>query len=235
MTTNDDQLMATVQTAEMELLPARVSGGNERVAAAPADRLTMAIDSYTAQLKTTLDRMDRGPIREAIRVIHQARMDGRQIFVMGNGGSASTASHMVCDLAKNTRLPGQPSFKVIGLADNMAIFSAYANDEGYENVFARQLANLVHPGDIVVAISTSGKSPNVLRAVNVAREFDAVVIGMTGFDGGALGDSSDIHIHVPSLSIEQIEDVHLMLEHLMVDILRRIAAGVLTEEDQGVW
>ena len=124
-----------------------------------------SIQWYFDEMKATLDRLDPAPIDAAIAALHQARLDGRQVFTLGNGGSASTATHMVCDLAKNTRQPGWPHYKVIGLSDNWAIFSAYGNDDGYENVFALQLANLVQPDDIVVAISTSGNSPNVLRAV----------------------------------------------------------------------
>ena len=183
---------------------------------------TASIEWYFDEMKAVLDRIDRAPLREAIDVLHQARMDGRQVFIMGNGGSASTASHMVCDLAKNTRQPDWPHYKVIGLADNMAIFSAYGNDDGYDNVFRLQLANLLNPGDVVVAISTSGNSPNVLRAVELANERGATVIGMTGFGAGKLGPLVDIHLHVPSDCIEQVEDIHLMLEHLITKALREM-------------
>ncbi len=183
-----------------------------------------SIEWYFGQMKTILDQMDREPISAAISALHQARMEGRQIFIMGNGGSASTATHMVCDLAKNTRHGNWPHYKVIGLSDNMALFSAYANDDGYENVFALQLANLLNPGDIVVAISTSGNSPNVLRAVDLACERGATVIGMTGFNAGKLGALVDIHLHVPSDCIEMVEDVHLMLEHLITKALREMTA-----------
>lgn len=181
---------------------------------------TAAIEWYFDEMKTVLDHIDREPIRQAIDVLHQARLDGRQIFIMGNGGSASTASHMVCDLAKNTRHADWPHYKVIGLADNMAILSAYGNDDGYDNVFRLQLANLLNPGDVVVAISTSGNSPNVLRAVELANEVGATVIGMTGFGAGKLGGLVDVHLHVPSDCIEQVEDIHLMLEHLITKALR---------------
>lgn len=181
---------------------------------------TASIEWYFDEMKSTFDRLDREPIREAIDVLHQARMDGRQIFIMGNGGSASTATHMVCDLAKNTRHPDWPHYRVIGLSDSMAIFSAYGNDDGYDNVFRLQLANLLNPGDVVVAISTSGNSPNVLRAVELANERGATVIGMTGFGAGKLGGMVDVHLHVPSDCIEQVEDIHLMLEHLITKALR---------------
>ncbi len=183
---------------------------------------TASVEWYFDEMKTVFDRIDRAPIHAAIDALHQARLDGKQIFIMGNGGSASTATHMVCDLAKNTRQPDWPHYKVIGLADNMAIFSAYGNDDGYDNVFRLQLANLLNPGDVVVAISTSGNSPNVLRAVELANEREATVIGMTGFGAGKLGPLVDIHLHVPSDCIEQVEDIHLMLEHLITKALREM-------------
>lgn len=178
------------------------------------------IRSYFAEITDALNRMDIVTIQAAIDLLHQTRLAGRQVFIMGNGGSASTASHMTCDLAKNTRHDDLLPFRVIGLTDNMALFSAYSNDEGYENAFAQQLSNLVQPQDVVVAISTSGNSANVLRAIELARTRDALTIGMTGFDGGRLGHLVDIHLHVPSDCIEQVEDVHLMLEHLMAKSLR---------------
>ncbi len=182
------------------------------------------VNHYIATLKIVLDQLDVSLINEAVNVLHQARLNQRQVFIMGNGGSASTATHMVCDLAKNTRRPGSPFLRVIGLTDNMAILSAYANDEGYENVFAQQLANLIRPDDVVIGISTSGKSPNVLRAIELANEVGAVTIGLTGFDAGLLGPMVDYNLHVPSDCIEHVEDLHLMLGHLMTTALREMAA-----------
>lgn len=179
-----------------------------------------SITDYLSELKQTIEKLPLEQIDQVITILHAARMRGRQIFIMGNGGSASTASHFVCDLGKNTRQPGWPNFKVIGMADNMAIFSAYANDEGYESVFANQLDSLLMPEDVVVAISTSGNSPNVLKAVELARQRGATVIGFTGFDGGRLASMVDVNVHVPSDCIEQVEDIHLMLEHLITKILR---------------
>ena len=178
------------------------------------------LENYFNELQQTIDLISPREVEETIRILHEARMEGRQIFIMGNGGSASTASHFVCDLAKNTRKPGLPDFKVIGLADNMAIFSALANDEGYDNVFAGQIASLVNPGDIVIGISTSGGSINVLNGIKLATQRLARTIGFTGFDGGELARIVDINVHVPSQSIEHVEDIHLMLEHLMCKALR---------------
>ncbi|UCG25848.1 MAG: SIS domain-containing protein [Chloroflexota bacterium] len=180
------------------------------------------ISRYIIGLKQTLDRLPHEPIREAIMTLHEARLLNRQVFTLGNGGSASTASHFVCDLAKNTRKSGWPDFRVIGLADNMATLSAYANDEGYEHVFSQQLANLVQPDDVVIGISTSGNSPNVLEAIKLANQMNAVTIGLTGFDGGQLSQMVKIAVHVPSDCIEQVEDLHLMLQHLICTALRQL-------------
>lgn len=178
------------------------------------------VQDYITELETTLHRLPDALIHEAIDVLHEARLSGRHIFIMGNGGSASTASHFGCDLGKNTRRSDMPNFKVMPLTDNMAIFSALANDEGYESVFVQQLASFLRPDDVVIAISASGKSPNVVKAVEFARQAGARVIGMTGFDGGKLAGMVDLHLHVPSNSIEHVEDIHLMMEHLICKALR---------------
>ena len=178
------------------------------------------IQHYISTLQRTMDNLHQPLISDVINMLQRARMRGSQIFIMGNGGSASTASHFVCDLAKNTRYDGLPHFRVIGLADNMEIFSAYANDEGYENVFSQQLINLVKPDDVVIAISASGNSKNVVNAVEEAQKHNAITIGFTGFDGGRLGQLVDTHIHVDSIIIEHVEDIHLMLEHMIVRTIK---------------
>ncbi len=180
------------------------------------------IDEYFAELKQVLDRLDRTQISRSVTRLHEARRNGRQVFIMGNGGSSTTATHFVCDLAKNTRTPTQPHFRVIGLSDNVAILSAYANDEGYDNIFACQLANLVEADDVVVGISTSGRSRNVLNAIALANSEQATTIGLTGCDAGELGSMVDIHLHVPTDCIEQVEDIHLILEHIIIRTLREM-------------
>lgn len=178
------------------------------------------IQRYLSTLQQTMEKLPQPLIAEVIYTLQRARMQGNQVFIMGNGGSASTASHFVCDLAKNTRNPALPHFRAIGLADNMEIFSAYANDEGYENVFSQQLINLIKPEDVVIAISASGNSKNVVNAVEEARKYGATTIGFTGFSGGRLGQLVDLHIHVPSDIIEHVEDIHLMLEHMIVRTIK---------------
>ena len=178
------------------------------------------IQEYITTLQLTMDQLPRQLIADVIEVLQRARTKGSQVFILGNGGSASTASHFACDLAKNTRQTGLPHFRVIGLTDNMAMFSALANDEGYEKVFSEQLASLVRPGDIVIAISASGNSKNVIYAAEAAHRYEATVIGFTGFDGGRLGQLADRNLHVNSNIIEHVEDIHLMLEHLIVKTIK---------------
>ena len=178
------------------------------------------LSNYITVLQQTMDRLPRDLIASVIDILHDARMNGRQVFIMGNGGSASTATHFVCDLAKNTRHPRLPHFRVIGLTDNMAIFSAYGNDEGYDQVFCQQLANLVRPDDVVIGISASGNSANVLNGIAEAKKHQTTTIAFTGFNGGRLGPMVDINIHVDSNIIEHVEDIHLMLEHMIVKTLK---------------
>lgn len=180
------------------------------------------IQRYISDLQTTLDLLPIQSINKAISILHDARLRKRNIFVMGNGGSASTASHIACDLAKNTRVSTIPHIKITEITDNSAIFSAYGNDEGYENVFVQYLANFLEPDDIVIGISTSGKSLNVLKAIEYSNQIKAFTIGMTGFDGGKLKSIVNTNIHIPSNCIEQIEDIHLIIGHIFCTELRAL-------------
>lgn len=196
--------------------------------------MTNPVDSYIIELQATMNQLPTAQIREVIELLVEARSDKHKIFIMGNGGSASTASHFVCDLAKNTRKPGLPNFRVIGLTDNMAILSALANDEGYENVFAQQLSSFVEPGDIVIGISASGNSSNVVNAIELGNMMGATTVGLTGFDGGRLRTLVDIDIHVPSNCIEHVEDIHLMLEHLICKAIKEMGSDRLVTTDDSV-
>jgi len=188
------------------------------------------VDTYIDELKGTLDQLSGEVIVQVLDSLHEARLSNRQVFILGNGGSASTASHFVCDLGKNTRVQGTPNFRVMGLTDNMALFSALANDEGYENVFAQQLGNYLQADDVVIGISTSGNSPNVVNAIQFANSLGAKTIAFTGFTSGKLGPMVDIDLHVPSHSIEQVEDIHLVLEHLITKALREKALAMVMED-----
>jgi D-sedoheptulose 7-phosphate isomerase len=181
------------------------------------------IHKYISDLQETLNKLPVELIEKVIQMIQLARVNRRQIFVMGNGGSASTASHFAADLGKNTRCDQLPDFRIMCLSDNLAGFSAYANDEGYENVFSRQLSGWIEPDDVVIGISASGNSANVLNAIKLASQSKAYTAGFTGFDGGKLGEMVDVHIHVPSNCIEQVEDIHLVLEHMIVKTVRDLS------------
>lgn len=187
------------------------------------------VDNYFADVSKTMQALPVEEINKMVKILHEARLNGQNVFVMGNGGSAATATHFVCDLIKNTRSQGCPDFRVIGLSDNMATFSAYGNDEGYHKVFSNQLASLARPGDVVVAISTSGKSPNVLEAVKTAQEKETITIGLTGSDGGLLGDMVQLNVHVPNRRADQVEDIHLIVLHSVTAILREMAQPTVLE------
>lgn len=162
---------------------------------------------------------------------------GSTVFVLGNGGSAATASHFACDLAKGTRTSGLPAFRVVPLSDNMPLLTAWANDTSYDRVFAKQLTTLVRPADVVITISASGNSPNVLAAARAVRQSGAVVIALTGQSGGQLYRLADLTIHVPAQSKEQVEDSHLVVAHSFCVVLRRqlYVEAALREVEQSVF
>lgn len=178
------------------------------------------VAQYITDLQDTLDRLPLEQIERIIETLLEAQMAGQTVYIFGNGGSASTASHFACDLGKNTALPGLPRMRVIALTDNVELITAWANDTAYEHIFAEQLRGLVQPGDVVIGISGSGRSPNVLNAIALARQVGATTIGLTGFEGGLLAGMVDIPLVVPSDSMEQIEDVHLILEHMICTAIR---------------
>jgi len=152
--------------------------------------------------------------------LERARAEGHRIFLFGNGGSGSTASHFACDLGKGTIMPGRPRFKTLCLNDSMPNLTAYANDVGYESVFAEPLISLAERGDIAIAFSGSGNSPNVLRALETAEKHGLVTVGFSGFDGGKLKDRVELHVNVPSEMMGHIEDVHLAMTHAICEMLK---------------
>lgn len=176
--------------------------------------------AYFGRLKGLIDSIPLGMVENIGDILFQAYRHNKQVFVVGNGGSAATASHIACDLSKNTIGPHRPRFRVLSLNDNMPLFSALANDVGYDNVFSEQLVNLVRPGDVLLTLSGSGVSPNVVEAMRYARSRSATVIAFLGFEGGAAAPLADAHITVPSDDYGLIEDVHLMLGHVLTTYFR---------------
>lgn len=178
---------------------------------------------YLSGLKGVLDRLPLKPIDEIIRVIERARDEGRQIFVIGNGGSAATASHMMNDLCKGTLghkgdAPW-PRLRVIALTDNVSLMTAWANDTDFNHIFSEPLKNLAQRGDVLVAISASGNSPNIIAAVEAAKQIGVTVLGLAGFTGGKLSKLADVSLVVPSDGYGPVEDIHMILDHIITSYL----------------
>jgi len=173
------------------------------------------ISSYLREITQIIELLPHDTIQAIIDIMAEARDQQRTIFLMGNGGSGSTASHMANDLIKNTIQPGKPRLKVIALTDNMPIILAIANDWDYSRIFVEQLMPLAQPGAVLLGLSGSGNSPNILKAMDWARANGLKTIGLTGRDGGQLKDKADLVLIVPTQSMAQIEDIHLILNHII--------------------
>jgi D-sedoheptulose 7-phosphate isomerase len=191
------------------------------------------VTDYTGAIKAYLDleiallqQLNHQEINAFMNALDEARRRGAAIYVMGNGGSGATASHMVNDFNKGVSAYIDPKFNVICLNDNMAALTAVANDLGYEAVFEFQLRGRVTSRDLVVGLSGSGNSPNVLNAVGFARSVGAVTAGLTGYDGGRLRKIVDISVHVPVMSMQITEDIHLILDHLMMAAFWKVLCGM---------
>jgi D-sedoheptulose 7-phosphate isomerase len=184
------------------------------------------LGDYLRQLQTTVQALPHEPMDALGDTLFRAYRNNKQVFLLGNGGSSSTASHMAADLAKNTIGPNMKRFRIMSLNDNAAIITALANDLGYENVFSEQLSNLIQAGDVLVVVSASGNSPNVLKAMRYARFRSAEVVGLLGFDGGVAATLADIPLIVPSHHYGVVEDVHLIINHILVDYFKARLADI---------
>jgi D-sedoheptulose 7-phosphate isomerase len=178
------------------------------------------VSSYLEELSATIEELPLQSINDLVRVFLKAYDGGRTVFLFGNGGSAATASHMTCDLGKGTAPAIGKRLRAIALTDNVALITAWANDTRYESIFAEQLENLLQPGDVACAISGSGNSPNILAALNLARQAGAVTAGITGFLGGKMKPLCDVCVVVPSENMQIIEDLHLSISHSVFRALR---------------
>jgi D-sedoheptulose 7-phosphate isomerase len=172
-------------------------------------------EQYRAQLFQALESIDTSQVHRAIEVLAQARDEGRRIFVCGNGGSASAASHFATDLVKGASFGRDRRFRVMALTDSLPTITAYSNDVCYECVFVEQLKNFAEPGDVVVAISGSGNSPNVLRAIEYAKSVGCRTIALSGRDGGKLGPLAELNLQVSHPHMGRIEDAHLVMLHMI--------------------
>ena len=182
------------------------------------------IDSYIERLTATISSLPRDRVAKLGGSLLRAYRNDKQVFTLGNGGSSSTASHMAADLAKNTIGPNMRRFRIMSLNENAVIVTALANDLGYEHIFAEQLINGIRPGDVLIAVSASGNSPNVLEAIRLARRENAEVVALLGFDGGEAAKLADNAIIVPSSDCGVVEDVHLVINHMLVEYFQAYLA-----------
>ncbi|MBZ2186016.1 MAG: SIS domain-containing protein [Bryobacter sp.] len=171
--------------------------------------------SYREKLIDTLNALDLTQVDQAIAWLTEARDAGRTIFMTGNGGSAASASHFVCDMLKGASYRQDKRFRIMALHDNMPTLTAYSNDVDYHDAALEQLKNFAQSGDIVIAISGSGNSPNVLRAIEYANSIGCRTIGFTGRDGGKLGPLVQLRIHTAEQHMGRIEDAHMIALHMI--------------------
>lgn len=197
-----------------------------------------SLASYFEQMSQTLEQLPLQTLQRVANALWEAYQRDATIFVCGNGGSAATASHFACDLAKWTIKPSARRVRALALTDNIPLITAWSNDQGYADIFVEQLQALYRPGDMIVAISGSGNSPNVIRAVEWGNTVGAVTVGLTGFDGGKLYRIAQIGLHVNNRFMPQVEDIHSTICHalavnlgrqieesLQVDTLQELAVG----------
>lgn len=177
------------------------------------------ISIYFNRLKETIDQISKEDFNDVMNVLVEARNTGKQIFIMGNGGSAATASHYVCDFNKGISYGKEKMFKFICLNDNIPTLMAIANDISYDDIFVKPLQTYYNDGDVVLGISGSGNSENVVRAIEWGKEHGAITIGFTGFSGGKIKRLCKHNVHIPLDDMQITEDLHMVLDHCMMKIL----------------
>lgn len=183
-----------------------------------------AMQAYRDECISALNAVDLEAVAAVADALLAARGAGRTVFIAGNGGSAATASHMATDLMLGSQLV-DPPLRVIALTDNQAIITATGNDLNFDQVFSRQLSMLAQPGDLLITVSASGNSPNILACIDIAKTMNLTTIGFTGFDGGKLATVVDLLIHVPTRkgAYGPVEDVHLAVNHMITEWLKQHA------------
>ncbi len=180
------------------------------------------ITTYFTELEQMLRDISQAHLQNILSLLEEAYRNGHRIFLMGNGGSAATASHFALDLAKNTIMPGAPRVKAISLTDHVPLITAWSNDTAYEHIFEEQLANMIEPGDVVIGISASGNSLNVINALKLAKQSHAATVGLLGANGGLIKHIVDAYILAPGQNIEQEEDAHMILAHVITRHMREV-------------
>jgi len=187
---------------------------------------------YFKALAALIQRIPASRVEDIAEVLLRAREDSKRVLLFGNGGSASLASHFACDLGKGTTARccnPLKRFRAIALTDNIPMMTAWANDSSYDDIFSEQLRNLIEPGDVAFAISGSGNSPNVLKALETARAAGGFTVGLTGFQGGKMKKLCNLYLIVPSDNMQLIEDVHLSVAHALFTTIRHKLESALVD------
>jgi D-sedoheptulose 7-phosphate isomerase len=184
--------------------------------------MSETVRSYFSALELMLGEISLPNLQRVLQILEQAYYNGHRVYIMGNGGSAATASHFALDRAKNTIVPQAPRLKAISLTDHVPLITAWSNDTAYEHIFAEQLANLIEAGDVVIGISASGNSLNVIKALELATDVGAFTIALLGAKGGKVKDMVDAYVLAPGQNIEQEEDAHMILAHVITRHMREV-------------
>jgi D-sedoheptulose 7-phosphate isomerase len=198
-----------------------LQNGASRELRNPAPSGELVAISFLEKLARILELVPGEPLDCAVKLLLDTAVSGRRVYVIGNGGSAATASHLVCDLSKVAQVPGHQPLRTFALTDNVPLLTAWANDTDYSRVFAEQLTALVEPGDVVIAISASGTSPNIVTGLKAAATAGARTIGLFGFNGGSAYRLVDVAIHVRSNDYGLVESAHLGIAHALTAAIRR--------------
>ena len=178
------------------------------------------LGDYKTMLAAALAGFDFSQLESAVQLVRETYHADRQIFTIGNGGSAAVAVHLAADFGKNIALPGEKYPRIMTLCANSSALTALGNDCGYDETFSGQLRNFLNPGDLLIAISSSGNSPNIIKGVEYAQAGGGKVIGMSGFNGGRLKELADISLHVPANVYEVVEDMHSIFCHAIIHAMK---------------
>ena len=176
----------------------------------------VVLDEYKKELIEHINKVDEDTFQKVIDILLDAYKNDRNIFIVGNGGSAGTANHFVCDFGKNAVAGDYRRFRIMSLCDNVEKITALGNDIAFDEIFRQQLINLMHDGDVVIAVSASGNSPDLTKALEYAKEKHGKIIALAGFKGGKIKEMSDVSMVAEMESYERIEDMHLMYLHMIV-------------------
>jgi D-sedoheptulose 7-phosphate isomerase len=180
---------------------------------------SVASDFFT-ELRRVLAFVPQDAVERTVELLVETRAAGRRVYIIGNGGSAATASHFVCDLVKTASVPGIDPLRAFALTDNTPLLTAWANDSAYECTFAQQVSALVDPGDVVIGVSASGNSPNIVAGLAAAAAKGARTVGLLGFDGGAARSQVEIAVHIPCNDYGLVEAVHLAILHAITAAIK---------------